>query len=66
MVEYAENYISNKNENISLYDSSSGSSDEADYLLTSRNNYTVTPKSVFQREPNYKGYNGNAYLTIQH
>ena len=61
VVEYAEKYILNKNENISLYDSGSSNPEEADYILTSFNNYVVTPKSVFKREPNYSGYNGNVF-----
>lgn len=70
---YVESYSTMNNDMIALepLDSSSGSSGsssgDADYILHSYYNYSVTPASAFTREPDYDGYDTQTfdYSTLQ-
>lgn len=63
---YVAEYCSN-NSDIILLGSSGSSSGDADYILKTTVDYSVTPSSAFARTPDYNGYDSQTfdYSTLQ-
>lgn len=59
VTDFTKKYLANNK--IELYNTPSSSSPDADYILNSKVDYVVTPKSEFKREPDYNGYDSQYF-----